>query len=95
MSQVHHGLVILTGAFGALSLTREQVLAAAGGELLDETEGSLTLTFSTKKALDGAATKVGKLGLKQGEHTFALHAEVPSWLDDYREAASAMIEHGG
>jgi len=96
MSESVHGLVVLIAPLADLGVSRDQVVAAAPqAELLDETEGSLTIGLGSADALTQATAALAALGLAEGQHYFVLTAQVPDWLPAYQDAASNMVEHGG
>jgi hypothetical protein len=90
MSDVRHGIVLLTAG-----KDRAALIAAAGGSLIDETEGSATVAYDTESQAKKALAKVIKAGLVDGETVWQVAAPLPDWWNDYKEAADAMLEHGG
>lgn len=95
MSDVRYGLMILTGALADLNVDRDRVVQLAAGQVIDETEGSLTVQLADGTAVEQALSTLAALGLEQGEHVFALSTEVPAWLPAFTDAATNMVEHGG
>jgi len=90
MSNVRHGVVLLTAG-----KDRDALVTAAGGTLVDETEGSVTVAFDTEAQAKKALTKLGKAGLVEGESVWTVAAPLPDWWSEYKEVADAMLEHGG
>ncbi|TVQ90071.1 MAG: hypothetical protein EA397_14050 [Deltaproteobacteria bacterium] len=98
MSDTCHGLIVLMSALPSAQraeLSTEQLVREAGGERLDETEHSLTLAFESADAQGRAVEALVQRGLVEGEHLFAVQVGVPTWLPAFRDASSAMVEHGG
>ncbi len=93
MSEVHHGLVVLSSQIPGA--TRDALVQAADGTLIDETEASLTFLYDDKKKAAAALKRLVKLGAQVGATAFEVEATVPDWLPQYREAAASLVEHGG
>ena len=95
MGKVQYGVVVLTDGLPAANLDAAKAVKLSKGTLIDETEASLTISVKTEAAANKAIAALVKAGLVLDANVFAVQAEVPDWLDEYRQAASAMVEHGG
>lgn len=95
MSNKRFAVVVLTDALSAAGLDQEAVAKAVGGDLIDATEASLTLSVADQDAQETAVNALVAKGLERGANVFPVTAEVPDWLEEYREVADSMSEHGG
>lgn len=95
MSEERFAVVVLTEGLKGIDLDQEGVVEATGGELIDVTQASLTLSVPTEAAAQEGLARLVQAGLTEGTNAFIVRAEVPDWLDQYREVANSMSEHGG
>jgi hypothetical protein len=94
MSKTRYGVIVLTPQLEAAGRDRAS-LDALGGERIDETDGSVTLAFADEAMATGAVTTLVDAGLVEGEGVFYVAVPIPTWLDEYKDLASSMQEHGG
>lgn len=95
MSDTCHGLIVLTTSLPSALSSREKLVEQAGGQVLDETENSVTFAYVGEHQQREAIESLVGAGLVHGETVFPLEVPVPQWLPAFRDAAASMVEHGG
>jgi len=95
VSDKRFAVVVMTSGLAEAGLDQDGVVEATSGTVVDATEASLTLSMPDRDAMKAAIEALTGRGLTLEEDVFEVEVDVPDWLDQYKEAASAMLEHGG